>query len=186
MHVAVIDVGSHGKNLGWWIAGPCRGEGNNDIDCCVDVLAAALREGPLALVFEAPLFVPQRNKPSELLKARRGECIGGVNRPFSAGAGAAVLAAALVVVPYVLSKLNTAVPHAMTVLDWRSKLSRPGQIFFFEAFVTNQGSSRPDTRNVEDARRAVDAFQRGMLRPEEFNSAIDEPNCFNFLGAMLL
>jgi hypothetical protein len=97
-----------------------------------------------------------------------------------------VLAAALVVVPYVLSKLNTAVPHAMTVLDWRSKLSRPGQIFFFEAFVTNQGSSRPDTRNVEDARRAVDAFQRGMLRPEEFNSATDEPNCFNLLGAMLL
>jgi len=142
MHVAVIDVGgSHGKNLGWWIAGPCRGEGKNDIDCCVDVLAAALREGPLALGFEAPLFVPQRNKPSELLKARRGECIGGVNRPFSAGAGAAVLAAALVVVPYVLSKLNTAVPHAMTVLDWRSKLSRPGQIFFFEAFERTKGAA---------------------------------------------
>lgn len=168
------------------MAGPYRGEGNNDIDCCVDALANALREGPLALGFEAPLFVPRRDKPSDLLKARRGECEDGVNRPFSAGAGAAVLVAALAVVPYVLSKLKTAVPHAMSLLDWRSKLSEPGQTLLFEAFVTNQASSRPDTRHVEDARRAVEAFQRGLLRPEEFNSAIDEPNCFNLLGAMLL
>lgn len=182
MHVVVIDVGSPGKNLGWWMAGPYRSEGNNDIDCCVDAMANVLREGPLALGFEAPLFVPRRDKPSDLLKARRGECEGGVNRPFSAGAGAAVLVAALAVVPYVLSKLKTAVLHATPLLDWRSKLSEPGQTLLFE----DQGSSRPDTRNVEDARRAVEAFQGGMLRPEEFNSAIDEPHCFNLLGAMLL
>jgi hypothetical protein len=86
MHVAVIDVGSPGKNLGWSLAGLHACDGT-DIDTCIEALAAALREGPLALGFEAPLFVPQRNSPSELLKARRGECEDGVNRTFSAGAG---------------------------------------------------------------------------------------------------
>jgi hypothetical protein len=91
----------------------------------------------------------------------------------------------LVVVPYILSRLKTAVPDVTPVFDWRSKLSEPDQTLLFEAVVTNQGSWL-DTRHVEDPGRAVDAFQRGMLRPEEFNSAIDEPNCFNLLGAILL
>jgi hypothetical protein len=73
----------------------------------------------------------------------------------------------------------------MPVCDWRSKLSEPGQTLLFEAFVTNQGS-RLDTRHVEDARRAVEAFKQGMRRPKELTSAIDEPNSFNLLGAMLL
>jgi len=185
MDVAVVDIGRPGKNLGWWIAGPNRCEGNDDIDCCIEVLASVLREGPLALGFEAPLFVPKRDDPSKLLKAREGECTYRVNRPFSAGAGAVVLVAALVVVPYIPSKLKTAVPNVKGTFDWYSKLSEPGETQFFEAFVTNQGS-RSEPRHVDDARLAVAAFQRGMCRPEEFNSSIDEPNCFNLLGAMLL
>jgi hypothetical protein len=88
-------------------------------------------------------------------------------------------------VPYILSKLKTAVPNVKGTFDWYSKLSAPGETQFFEAFVTNQGS-RSEPRHVDDARLAVAAFQRGMCRPEEFNSSIDEPNCFNLLGAMLL
>ena len=153
MHVVVIDVGSPGKNLGWWMAGPYRSEGNNDIDCCVDAMANVLREGPLALGFEAPLFVPRRDKPSDLLKARRGECEGGVNRPFSAGAGAAVLVAALAVVPYVLSKLKTAVLHATPLLDWRSKLSEPGQTLLLR---TKEAAGRThETSKTRGARRGV-------------------------------
>jgi hypothetical protein len=41
------------------MVGDTTGEGN-DIDVCVQSLAAALRNGPLALGFEAPMFVPIR------------------------------------------------------------------------------------------------------------------------------
>jgi hypothetical protein len=96
-----------------------------------------------------------------------------------------VLVAALVVVPYILSKLKAAVPNVKATFDWRSELTEPGQTLLFEAFVTNQGS-RLATRHVDNARLATEAFQRGMCRPEESNSSVNEPNCFNLLGAMLL
>ncbi len=86
MHVAVIDIGKPGKNLGWAMTGPMASRGT-DLDECVGVLAAALGAGPLALGFEAPMFVPARRDPAKLLSARCGEG----NRPFSAGAGATVL-----------------------------------------------------------------------------------------------
>jgi hypothetical protein len=96
-----------------------------------------------------------------------------------------VLVAALVVVPYILSKLKAAVPNVKATFDWRSELAEPGQTLLFEAFVTNQGR-RLATRHVDNARLATEAFQRGMCRPEESNSSVNEPNCFNLLGAMLL
>jgi hypothetical protein len=56
LHVAVIDIGRR-ENTGWAIEGPRPSDGKN-IDKCVDALAAALYDGPLALGFEAPMFVP--------------------------------------------------------------------------------------------------------------------------------
>lgn len=66
----------------------------------------------------------------------------GVSRPFSASAGATVLVTALVVVPYVLSRLRKFVPEARATTDWRSPLDCAGQLLLFEAFVTNQRTSR--------------------------------------------
>ena len=57
MHIAVVDIGKPGANFGWAMVGDTTAEGN-DIDVCVQSLAAALRNGPLALGFEAPMFVP--------------------------------------------------------------------------------------------------------------------------------
>jgi hypothetical protein len=87
------------------------------LDKCIATLSAALCDGPLALGFEAPLFVPARAKASDLTKARVGECVNDVNRPFSAGVGAAVLVTALTVVPYVLAKLRDQAPQAAATLD---------------------------------------------------------------------
>jgi hypothetical protein len=146
------------------MAGSYRCEGNDDIDCCIEVLASVLREGPLALGFEAPLFVPKRNSPSELLKARKGECSDGVNRPFAAGAGATVLVAALAIVPYILSKLKTAVPNVEPTFDWHLELSEPGKTLFFEAFVTNQGS-RFATPDVYRSRKQIGQPKRQSCAP---------------------
>jgi len=68
MHVAVIDIGKPGKNLGWVMSGSKASEGT-DLDECIKVLAATLEAGPLALGFEAPMFVPVRLNPATLTAA---------------------------------------------------------------------------------------------------------------------
>src|SRR5882724_2340276 len=122
MHVAVIDIGKPGKNLGWAVQGPQFNDQGGDLDACIEVIAKALEVGVVALGFEAALFVPMRASPAELTKARVGKCVNGISRPFSAGAGASVLVTALVVVPYVLTELRNRVRSATAVLDWRTPL----------------------------------------------------------------
>lgn len=77
------------KYVGW----------KKSIDVCVQTLAVSLRNGPLALGFEAPMFVPIRTDPKRLTAARSGEVGKGLpSRPFSASAGATSLVIGLVVV----------------------------------------------------------------------------------------
>jgi len=183
--VAVIDVGKPATNLGWSMTTGTRRFCGPDIDQCIKCLADALEGGPLALGFEAPLFVPMREDSNTMTRPRKGECVGGVNRPFSAGPGCTVLVTGLVLVPYVLKKLRKAAPDAKATFDWRSPPAHCNQLLLFEAFVTNQ-QNRGGCRHVEDARLAVDAFQRGMRNPNRFKSSIEEPDCFNLIAASLL
>jgi len=126
-----------------------------------------------------------RDAASMLLKARQGEVIGRISRPFSAAAGATVLVTALVIVPYVLDRLRSQVPKAKATLEWRTPMAGRADLLLFEAFVTNQGKKTP-TRHIEDAGLAVTAFQRGMTEPASFRSAIAESRCLNLLGASML
>jgi hypothetical protein len=183
MHVAVIDIGSPKKNLGWAVRGTNISDQGADLDLCIDSLLRALDQGPLALGFEAPLFVPAGRKTFDLTKARDGECAGGVNRPFSGGPGTSVLVTALTVVPYVLDRLREGAPQAVATMDWRARLPDNG-LLLFEAFVSNQRSASP-TRHIDDALLAISAFRRSAA-DSKFDSAINEPNVFSLLGAMLL
>ena len=71
MNITVVDIGKPGANFGWAMVGDTAAEGYN-IDICVQRLAEALRKGPLALGFEASMFVPIRTDPNRLA-ARSGE-----------------------------------------------------------------------------------------------------------------
>ena len=184
MHAAVIDIGAPGKNLGWALSGPTPSDGT-DLDDCIAAVAAALQTGPVALGFEAPMFVPLRDNPTILTKARCGEALQGISRPFSASAGATVLVTALVVVPYVLSRLRELMPRARATMDWRSPFGDHAELLLFEAFVTNQRKST-DTRHVEDAHLAIAKFQTGMQDPAGFTSAVVEQDCLNLLAASML
>jgi hypothetical protein len=184
MHVAVIDIGKPGYNLGWALSGPTPSDGT-DLDICIAAVAGALCTGPVAVGFEAPMFVPVRDDPMTLTKARSGEAVQGISRPFSASAGATVLVTALVVVPYVLTQLRKLAPRARATMDWRSQLGGRADLLLFEAFVTNQRKST-DTRHVEDAHLAIAAFQNGMRDPPAFVSAVVEPQCLSLLGAAML
>ncbi len=184
MRVAVIDIGRPGTNLGWAIDDPKRS--GTDLDDCIEVLAAALREDALALGFEAPQFVPVRHDQNTLLKARSGETGAGVApRAFSATPGATVLVTSLVIVPYVLKRLRERVPAATATLDWRCPMTEPKQMLLWEAFVTDQ---RRDTvtRHVEDACLAIDDFRRGIADPVSFESSVTASECLSLLGAALL
>jgi hypothetical protein len=138
MNIAVVDIGKPGANFGWAMVGDTTAQGK-DIDVCVQSLAAALRNGPLALGFEAPMFVPIRTDPKGLTAARSGEFGKGLpNRPFSASAVATSLVTGLVVVSYILNTLRPLVPEATATLDWRLPPVGPGRLMLFEAFVTDQ------------------------------------------------
>jgi hypothetical protein len=71
MNIAVVDIGSPSANLGWAMVGNTTAEGT-DIDECVETLGSALQRAPLALGFEAPMFVPIRTDPKRLTAARAG------------------------------------------------------------------------------------------------------------------
>ena len=125
---------------------------------CVQTLAAALRIEPLALGFEAPMFVPIRKDPNRLTTAPKGDSgKGRPSRPFSASAGVTVLVTGLVVVSYILDSLRPLVPKATVTLDWRAPLVDPGGLMLFEAFVTDQRKTA-NTRSVEDAHLAICGF----------------------------
>jgi len=184
MHVAVIDIGKPGKNLGWAIVGSKPASGT-DLDEAIAEITDRIARGPVAIGFEAPMFVPMRRAASDLTKARSGECVGGVNRPYSASAGSTVLVIATVVVPYVLSALRAASPTCIATMDHRSFFSAPSGVLFFEAFVTNQKKSH-DARHIEDAALAAEYLLQLFERRSHLQSAVCEPECLNLLGAMML
>ena len=184
MRVAVIDIGKPGRNLGWAMDNPI--EDGTDIDECVGALATALRDGPVALGFEAPQFVPFRHDPTKLTAGRKGEFGAGLpTRTFSASAGATVLVTSLVVVPYVLGRLRERMPRATATLDWKRPISQPGELLLFEAFVTDQRKNTA-TRHVEDAQLAVADFRSGIAQSASLESCVTSPECLNLLGAALL
>jgi hypothetical protein len=150
------------------MVGDTTAEGN-DIDLYVQSLAAVLRNGPLALDFEAPMFVPIRT-PKRLTVARSGEFGKGLpSRPFSASAGATSLVTGLVVVSYILATLRPLIPEATTTLDWRLPPVGPEWLLLFEAFVTDQRKTS-DTRHIEDAHLAIATFQRATPRASKVQS----------------
>src|SRR6516162_992803 len=187
MNVAVVDIGTPGANFGWAMVGDTTAEGN-DIDVCVQTLAGALRNGPLALGFEAPMFVPIRTDPNRLTAARSGEFGNGLpSRPFSASAGAASLVTGLVSSCSIFRTLCVRLCSKRQLLSTGDRCLpvQAGRLMLFEAFITDQRKTT-DTRHVEDAHLAIAAFQRGMRDPANFQSSVEEPICLSLLGAMML
>ena len=177
--IGVIDVGSpKSGNLGWTIRkGKLKSHGD-DLDEFIAEFARHCDGCPAALGFEAPLFVPIRDKALELTNARKGEG----SRPWSASAGATVLTVALPVVTYTLSKLRTRIGGYGASLDWKGWDAGFNQLLVWEAFVS--GSSKGDD-HWHDADIAAGAFQDGLDNLDALN-AIDEAGVLSLVGAALI
>lgn len=175
--IAAVDIGSPmtGK-LGWAVLQ--SGETGRDISRLISLLADGLARGPVALGFEAPLWVPARTDPNTLTKMRAGEG----NRSWSANAGSSALAIGLVVIPHILQSLRKASPGAIASLDFINPPTNPGGLLLWEAFVS---STAKGGSHQEDALIAAKAFGAGCHDLSRFQKLISEPN-LNLLGAMLL
>ncbi len=175
--IAAVDIGSPmAGRLGWAVL-PEHNSGQNIAEL-VALISDALLLGPVALGFEAPLWVPKRSDVMKVTKARQGEG----TRSWSAGAGAGVLATGLAVIPYILSSIRAASPTAVASLDYYNPPTSPGCLLLWEAFVSanEKGDSHQD-----DALIAAKAFQRACIDLPAFQKLQPE-SCFNLLGAMLL
>ncbi|MFO1033968.1 MAG: hypothetical protein U1E15_07840 [Hyphomicrobiales bacterium] len=175
--IAVVDVGSPEKGrLGWAIL-PVGITGGS-IGELVHHVAAALLHGPVSLGFEAPLWVPLRLDPMKLTRKREGEG----SRPWSANAGAAVLATGLAVVPHILQEIRKAAPRAIASMNYRNPPNVPGSLFVWEAFVSREDKGEG---HEEDALLAARSFEFACTDLAA-HQRIPPEQSLNLLGAALL
>jgi hypothetical protein len=175
--IAAVDIGSPmSGRLGWAVLE--SGETGKDIPHLISRLAEGLARGPVALGFEAPLWVPARTDPMTLTKARAGEG----TRSWSAGAGACALATGLVVTTHILQALRDAAPSAIATLDFHNPPTKPGGLLFWEAFVS---AAAKGADHESDALIAAKAFRAGCHDLRKCQKLTTEPN-LNLLGTMML
>jgi hypothetical protein len=176
------DIGSvKAGRFGWFGTDP---EGNSVSGSSIEELASAVSNKitsgtKVALGFECPLYVPLRNDPMLLTKARIGEG----NRSWSAGAGCGALATGLVEVTWLLEKIRTNTPKSVAAfINWKAFENSDNGLFLWEAFVSGNAKG---SGHVHDAQIAVQKFQAALPNPELAN-AISEQNVFSLIGASMV
>lgn len=184
-NVAVIDIGSPKLgNLGW-----CLIETDTDreytgvnLDELFPLLPKILERKGMLLGLEAPLFVPIRDDLMKITKGRLGES----RRPWSAGAGAQVLALNLPIMVYLFEGIKKQVPSVDIGINEMSFYSKPNQVAIFEALVSgsDKGSS-----HIEDATimaRSCAIYARKKRLPSSILQKEEGTCYFNLAAAALL
>jgi hypothetical protein len=201
--IGVIDVGSPARDRLWWATEPPPPPGPkfNDLDDFIEVMAAFAEQGPIAIGFEAPMFIPLRDRARDLFMARKGETeVGsatakGWSRPWSGGAGATIATGNLAIMAYTLGALRVREPRLVARVDWKRPLVGPFEVLFFEAFVSNKigkdaGWQKGDPSELNphyrDALQAVEAARAMLVGGEPARSAIEEDRVLSMLGTVLM
>lgn len=183
VRVVAVDVGSIGppSKFAWAsldVPGQRNAAAGDDPETAVCDLLACLEKGQSAvLLLESPMSVPvppaQEGRWRVLGKARDGEG----NRPWSAGAGAGVLATGLVQGAWMLGRLAAAMPR-LTVTTHADLWQRDGaQLLLAEAFVSGDGKPVP----LPASQHAADAVAAGLALVERLDTddgLISDVRCF--------
>lgn len=192
--ICCADVGSvrgPNKKFGWADrvlrddGPPMRtGEGGSDaLKAFASVVAGHLAAGtPVALGFECPLFVPVPADPHALGAPRVGEKTAKGARPWSAAAGASVLATGLVQAAWILRYLRENRPEALATFDWAAFSGGRAQLFLWEAFISGEAKA---ATHWGDAEIAVDHFAAALPDPRSA-SAVTAEAPLSLIGAAAL
>jgi len=196
IRVVAVDIGSMGSSSKFaWAAFDAPGRkviaDGKDPETAVSALTPGLLAGArAALLLEAPMSVPvpdgQRAAWRDLGKARNGEG----SRPWSAGAGAGVLATGLAQGAWMLRRLAITVPGLAATTQPRSWQRGDAQLLLAEAFITAAGKPEP----LPAGQDAADAVAAGLALAEVLDSSArltSSVRCapqdpFNLLAAMAL
>ncbi len=179
--IACADIGSVRTGRFGWAARDDDGSWHDgdEPETLAQLVSATLRSGSqVALGFECPLFVPVSRDPNRLTSARTGEG----NRPWSAGAGAGVLATGLTEVVWILRRIRELAPDASAVDLWDVFHRMGADVLLWEAFVTS-GAKGADHR--ADARIAVEEFGR-RAAAGNVTSDVTCEHPFSLLAAAML
>jgi len=143
-----VDVGSVPRKKFAWARVPeeAATQKRNDIRALAGDLAKHLTEGlPVALGFEAPMFVPVPSEDGELGTQRPFE----IGRPWSAGAGVAALGSGIVQAGWILREIHDrAAPPPATFLDWNEFRNAGSGLFLWEALVSHKTGKTDDYRDA--------------------------------------
>lgn len=165
LQVFCADVGSIARDSFAWARRTPGSDSESphrpkSIESLATAVVRALHEGePVALGFEAPLFVPVPADPDRLGKARPCDA---PSPSWSSSVGASVLATAMVQVPWTLRFIREQVPDLRPHLHWAPFAEHQDGLLLWEAFVSGTGKGKT---HEEDARSGVQAFCKQLPNP---------------------
>ncbi len=159
--IYVADAGSVSKENFHWVSSSSLAQSSRDPTALAKAVASDLVSGKrVALGYESPLFVPADPNPGSLGRARDGECQAATgNRPFTAGAGAAVLATGIQSLAWVLREIKNLAPNATASTRWDDFRTGACPLFVWEAFVSGSEKAYPPSHSG-DAALAIAAFRQ--------------------------
>jgi len=147
------------------------------IESLASSVVQALRDGePVALGFEAPLFVPVPENPDLLGKARPCDA---PSPAWSSSVGASVLATAMAQIPWTLRFIYERIPDLRAHVQWQPFAEQQQGLLLWEAFVS--GTAKGKTHE-QDAAAGIEAFCDQLPNPGE-PSAAETERPFSLLAA---
>lgn len=192
--IYAVDVGAPGSGLAWARLAPHEGPipvGSTDYDLFLERLARDLRANlPVALGFEAPLFLPVAPIIGDLTRARLNE-----PGPWSFGPGAYVATVVIPLMALTLRHIRSAVaPPPQVSLDatcWLASDALGSSLLLWEAFVWGAGHAREPNAaglraDVQDAATAVRAFVAWEAVEPREPSSVTAQDPISIVGAALL
>lgn len=205
LDIFALDVGTTrvnraGRGFGWASA-PLRGDvprswdgdasrGNSSatvMQGLANAVIASLQAGrQVALGFECPTHVPVHDQVERLGGARSLDHA----RPWSASAGALVMATGMAQASWLLSRIAGNIDPAMRTasVTWGPLRDGRARVFLWEAFVSGAAklSGGEGSGHARDAAHAVDTFRRALAvsdeAPGEVHDTTQAP-VFNWLVA---
>lgn len=174
LQVFCADVGSIARDSFAWARRIPSSDGEElhrpeSIESLAASVVHVLRAGePVALGFEAPLFIPVPENPDRLGKARPCDA---PSPSWSSSVGASVLATAMVQISWILRFIHEQVPDVRVDVQWSPFVEQQDGLLLWEAFVS--GATKGATHE-EDARSGLQAFCEQLPNPGDPSAAETE------------